>query len=115
VTVEPPTEETAMHLLEARLENVTLDDAYLENASQKSVDYLLELDAGKFLYSFYETAGLEPTADTPTAGGSARVACGSRATSSATTSRRCPSRTPPRRTRRPARASSKSSLKPSTD
>ncbi|MBL0887596.1 beta-L-arabinofuranosidase domain-containing protein [Myceligenerans indicum] len=68
MTVEPLTEETAMHLLEAGLENVTIEDAYLENANQKTVDYLLELDSAKFLYSFYETAGLEPTTAAPYGG-----------------------------------------------
>ncbi len=38
-------------------------DAYAENALQKEIDYLLELDADKLLYNFYENAGKEPYAD----------------------------------------------------
>ncbi|MDA1361103.1 glycoside hydrolase family 127 protein [Glycomyces luteolus] len=61
VTVEPIDEEAAMHLLEAGLENVAVEDPYLRNANGKTIDYLLELDSEKFLYSFYTTAGLTPT------------------------------------------------------
>ncbi|HEY1093282.1 MAG TPA: beta-L-arabinofuranosidase domain-containing protein [Glycomyces sp.] len=61
VVVEPIDEEAAMHLLDAGLENVSVEDQYLRNANGKTVDYLLELDSEKFLYSFYTTAGLTPT------------------------------------------------------
>lgn len=63
VTVEPLDQEAAMHLFEAGLENVTVADPYLQNANEKTVDYLLELDSEKFLHSFYTTAGLTPTTD----------------------------------------------------
>jgi DUF1680 family protein len=61
VVVEPIDEETAMHLLDTGLENVTVEDPYLQNANGKTIDYLLELDSEQFLYSFYTTAGLTPT------------------------------------------------------
>ncbi|MBO0979636.1 beta-L-arabinofuranosidase domain-containing protein [Microbacterium sp. SD291] len=46
----------------ARLEDVTLADPYLRNAQEKTIAYLLELDAARLLYSFERNAGLEPTA-----------------------------------------------------
>lgn len=61
IVVEPIDEEGAMYLLDAGLENVTVEDPYLQNANERTVDYLLELDSEKFLYSFYTTAGLTPT------------------------------------------------------
>lgn len=63
LAVEPLNAEAAMHLLEAGLENVTVADPYLQNANEKTVDYLLELDSEKFLHSFYTTSGLTPTTD----------------------------------------------------
>ena len=40
--------------------DVVLEDAYLVNASQKEVDYLLSMSSKKFLYEFYKVAGLTP-------------------------------------------------------
>ncbi|GAB3816866.1 hypothetical protein GCM10028820_16850 [Tessaracoccus terricola] len=45
------------------LAQVDITDPYLANAHDKTVDYLLSLDAEKFLYSFYRQAGLEPTTE----------------------------------------------------
>lgn len=57
----------SVYLEEAGLGNVTLEDDYLENATSKTVDYLLALDPEKFLYAFYVNAGL-PTTATPYGG-----------------------------------------------
>ena len=45
----------------ARLEDVVVTDPYLRNAQDKTISYLLALDPERLLYSFYRTAGLEPT------------------------------------------------------
>ena len=45
------------------MDDVTLTDDYLVNAFTKEKEYLLSLNAEKFLYEFYKVAGLEPTTD----------------------------------------------------
>lgn len=42
---------------------VTLLDAYLQNAQNKDIEYLLMLRSDRFLYEFYKVSGLEPTAE----------------------------------------------------
>lgn len=44
------------------LEAVTIEDEYLANSRELTVDYLLSLEPEKFLHGFYTTAGLTPTA-----------------------------------------------------
>ncbi|MFH8248733.1 beta-L-arabinofuranosidase domain-containing protein [Microbacterium sp. B2969] len=62
VTVPPVGATTpSIYLEEAGLENVLVEDDYLENANAKTVAYLLSLDPEKFLYSWYLQAGLQPT------------------------------------------------------
>ncbi|WP_395244266.1 beta-L-arabinofuranosidase domain-containing protein [Agromyces sp. MMS24-K17] len=61
VSVQPKGEASTQYLSDAGLENVTIGDDYLENANQKTIDYLLSLDPEKFLYSWYVQAGLTPT------------------------------------------------------
>jgi DUF1680 family protein len=53
--------QTSVYLLEAGLSDVTVQDPYLVNGNQKTINYLLSLDPEKFLYSFYKQAGLTPT------------------------------------------------------
>lgn len=61
VTVPAEGQATSQYLLEAGLGDVTLEDPYLQNANQKTIDYLLAMDPERFLYSFYTQAGLTPT------------------------------------------------------
>ena len=60
VVVQPAGETISQFLEDAGLENVTVADGYLENANEKTIDYLLSLDPEKFLYSWYVQAGLTP-------------------------------------------------------
>lgn len=53
-----------MHRLEAALGTVTVEDPYLVNARRRTVDYLLDLEARRFLHSFFLTAGLDPLTGT---------------------------------------------------
>ncbi|HEY1106789.1 MAG TPA: beta-L-arabinofuranosidase domain-containing protein, partial [Agromyces sp.] len=64
VVVQPEGEASTQYLAEAGLEHVTIADDYLENANEKTIDYLLSLDPEKFLYSWYVQAGLTPTTST---------------------------------------------------
>ncbi|HWV50903.1 MAG TPA: beta-L-arabinofuranosidase domain-containing protein, partial [Microbacterium sp.] len=50
-----------MPLAPARLEDVTVQDPYLRNAAEKTLDYVLSLDPERLLFSFYRQAGLPPT------------------------------------------------------
>ncbi|WP_460797115.1 beta-L-arabinofuranosidase domain-containing protein [Microbacterium sp. GXF0217] len=50
-----------MPLAPARLEDVTIRDPYLRNAAEKTLDYVLDLDPERLLFSFYRLAGLPPT------------------------------------------------------
>jgi DUF1680 family protein len=50
-----------MPLAPARLEDVTVQDPYLRNAAEKTLDYVLGLDPERLLFSFYRVAGLPPT------------------------------------------------------
>ncbi len=61
VRVEREGVDTSLFLLESGLENVSVQDPYLVNANQKTVEYLLSLDPERFLYSWYVQAGLPPT------------------------------------------------------
>lgn len=61
IEVLPAGLETSVYLLEAGLSDVTVEDPYLVNGNQKTIDYLLSLDPEKFLFSFYRQAGLAPT------------------------------------------------------
>lgn len=61
VEVLPEGLESSVYLLEAGLTDVTVQDPYLVNGNQKTIDYLLSLDPEKFLFSFYKQAGLTPT------------------------------------------------------
>ena len=45
------------------MDDVTLYDDYMVNAFTKEKEYLLSLNAEKFLYEFYNVAGLEPTTE----------------------------------------------------
>ena len=62
VTVTATTTAVTDKITDISMKDVTLEDAYLVNAAQKENDYLLSLSADKFLYYFYNTAGLTPTA-----------------------------------------------------
>ncbi|PPI27096.1 beta-L-arabinofuranosidase domain-containing protein [Rathayibacter sp. AY1B5] len=59
--VQPRGVKTSNYLLEAGLSDVSVQDPYLENGEQQTVEYLLSLDPEMFLYSFYREAGLTPT------------------------------------------------------
>ena len=50
-----------MPLAPARLEDVTVQDPYLRNAADKTLEYVLSLDPERLLFSFYRLAGLPPT------------------------------------------------------
>lgn len=63
VTVSPEGETVSQYLGDAGLANIDITDEYLDNANDKTVDYLLSLDPEKFLYSWYTQAGLTPTTD----------------------------------------------------
>ncbi|MWV47811.1 hypothetical protein GRS96_00800 [Rathayibacter sp. VKM Ac-2803] len=65
IQVQPKGVKSSVHLQEAGLSDVTVQDPYLDNGEQQTVEYLLSLDPEMFLYSFYREAGLTPT----TAGG----------------------------------------------
>ena len=45
------------------MDDVTLSDDYMVNAFTKEKEYLLSLSSEKFLYEFYNVAGLEPTTE----------------------------------------------------
>ncbi|MEV4776160.1 beta-L-arabinofuranosidase domain-containing protein [Microbacterium sp. LWH12-1.2] len=60
VTVTPPA-GASEYLLDAGLENLAVTDEYLGNANGQTIDYLLSLDPEKFLYGWYQQAGLTPT------------------------------------------------------
>ncbi|WP_158275812.1 beta-L-arabinofuranosidase domain-containing protein [Bifidobacterium catulorum] len=40
------------------LASITLDDSWLANGEEKNTEFLLKLDPQRFLYNFYQTAGL---------------------------------------------------------
>ncbi|WP_457963659.1 glycoside hydrolase family 127 protein [Arthrobacter sp. D1-29] len=61
VEVLPEDLETSVYLLETGLGDVDIQDPYLVNGNRKTIAYLLGLDPGKFLFSFYKQAGLTPT------------------------------------------------------
>lgn len=50
-----------MPLAPARLEDVTVQDPYLRNAADRTLQYVLSLDPERLLFSFYRLAGLPPT------------------------------------------------------
>lgn len=49
-----------MTLYNNMMDDVTLSDAYLLNAQEKDIEYLLSMNSKKFLYEFYKVAGLTP-------------------------------------------------------
>lgn len=61
VSVAPEGVESSVYLLGTDLADVTVDDPYLVNGNEQTIEYLLSLDPEKFLYSFYLQAGLTPT------------------------------------------------------
>ncbi|MBF4461236.1 MULTISPECIES: beta-L-arabinofuranosidase domain-containing protein [unclassified Rathayibacter] len=63
VQVQPTGTKTSTYLTDAGMSNVDVQDAYLVNGENETVQYLLSLDPEKFLYSFYKQAGLAPTTD----------------------------------------------------
>ncbi|ROQ65001.1 hypothetical protein EDF36_0504 [Rathayibacter sp. PhB152] len=65
IQVQPKGVKSSSYLQEAGLSDVTVQDPYLDNGEQQTVEYLLSLDPEMFLHSFYTQAGLTPT----TAGG----------------------------------------------
>ncbi|QHC68072.1 hypothetical protein GSU68_16855 [Rathayibacter sp. VKM Ac-2759] len=65
IQVQPRGVKSSVYLQEAGLSDVTVQDPYLDNGEQQTVEYLLSLDPEMFLYSFYKQAGIAPT----TAGG----------------------------------------------
>lgn len=60
VTVKAKAEKGQDGILDCGIENVALADGYLMNAAQKENDYLLSMNAKKFLYEFYKVSGLTP-------------------------------------------------------
>lgn len=61
VSVEP--EKEKLDSISSLLDDVLLEDSFLVNAADKENDYLLSLSSEKFLYCFYQVAGLTPTTD----------------------------------------------------
>ena len=62
VTVTQDGVDTSNYLSAVPLQAVTIEDDYLTNSRELTVDYLLSLEPEKFLNGFYTTAGLTPTA-----------------------------------------------------
>lgn len=64
VVTVPSATADSVYLEDTHLEDVHVHDPYLENLHELNVDYLLSLDAAKFLYSWYVEAGLTPPTQT---------------------------------------------------
>lgn len=76
VVTIPSATATSIYLESTHLEDVDVHDPYLDNLHELNVDYLLSLDADKFLHSWYVQAGLTPP--TPTGYGGWERASGTR-------------------------------------
>lgn len=59
----PPDPEVLYKLNDSGMDNVTLHDSWLVNATQKDLDYCLSLDAEMLLYWYYTVAGVTPKTD----------------------------------------------------
>ncbi|MSS84356.1 hypothetical protein FYJ24_06175 [Actinomycetaceae bacterium WB03_NA08] len=60
----PATGEGPARVAMDPVNEIELDDSYMVNAEQNTIDYILSLSSAKFLYPFYKTAGLPtPTED----------------------------------------------------
>lgn len=76
VVTVPSATATSVYLEDTHLGDVDVHDPYLENLHELNVEYLLSLDASRFLYSWYVQAGLTPP--TPTGYGGWERATGTR-------------------------------------
>ena len=59
--VAAPDARSSIYLLDTMLCEVQVKDPYLLNGNTRTIDYLLSLDPQKFLYAFYQQAGITPT------------------------------------------------------